>query len=319
MAPRASIMRFGLASTGGCREVAHAGRREARRAVRLHRRRRRHRRLRSRQPAHRGPPHARPAARGRAQRALSLGAHPGGIPLLHRQSAHRLDDEDGAGAGAERAQPGLSARQGAGRLHRGQRHDLHARPGGRLRPLAPARQPRLGLGRRPALLPEVGGPPRRRRPDARPRRRLEGHDAAAQLGDPGGGAGGGEGIRHPAPARLQRRRQRGLGLLRGEPAQGRALDHGARLPAPGDEAAQPARGAGGRDRAAHPRGPPRARRGNTATGARGGRPSPGPRSCSRQAPSTRPRSWSSRASARESGSPGSASRRSTRARASART
>ena len=34
-----------------------------------------------------------------------------------------------------------------------QRHDLHARPGRRLRPLAPARAYRLGLGRRAAVLP----------------------------------------------------------------------------------------------------------------------------------------------------------------------
>ena len=58
----------------------------------------------------------------------------------------------------------LSARQGARRLHRDQRHDLHARPGGRLRPLAPARQCRLGLGRRAALLPPIRGQlPRRDR------------------------------------------------------------------------------------------------------------------------------------------------------------
>ena len=72
----------------------------------------------------------------------------------------RTDD----GARPQRPLAGLSARQGAGRLHRDQRHDLHARPGGRLRPLAPARQCRLGLGRRPALLPEVRGQfPRRER------------------------------------------------------------------------------------------------------------------------------------------------------------
>ena len=46
----------------------------------------------------------------------------------------------------------LSARQGDRRLVVDQRHDLHARPGRRLRPLAPARPQRLGLGRRAADL-----------------------------------------------------------------------------------------------------------------------------------------------------------------------
>ncbi len=41
----------------------------------------------------------------------------------------------------------LSARQGDRRLLRDQRDDLHARPGGRLRPLAAARSLRLGLER----------------------------------------------------------------------------------------------------------------------------------------------------------------------------
>ena len=45
----------------------------------------------------------------------------------------------------------LSARQGDRRLVGDQRHDLHARAGRRLRPLAPARPGRLGLGRRAAV------------------------------------------------------------------------------------------------------------------------------------------------------------------------
>ena len=56
-------------------------------------------------------------------------------------------------AGPQRPQPQLSARQGDRRLLVHQRHDLHARPGRRLRPLAPARADRLGLGRRAAVLP----------------------------------------------------------------------------------------------------------------------------------------------------------------------
>jgi choline dehydrogenase len=53
---------------------------------------------------------------------------------------------------AGRAGDQLRPRQGAGRLLGHQRHDLHARAGGRLRPLAPAREPGLGVGRRAALL-----------------------------------------------------------------------------------------------------------------------------------------------------------------------
>src|SRR3546814_6815941 len=44
------------------------------------------------------------------------------------------------------------------RLQRDQRHGLRARPGGRLRRLARGRQPRLGLGRRPAALQAPGEP-----------------------------------------------------------------------------------------------------------------------------------------------------------------
>ncbi len=55
--------------------------------------------------------------------------------------------------GPQRPQPQLSARQGDRRLVLHQRHDLHARPGGRLRPLAPARPARLVVGRRAAVFP----------------------------------------------------------------------------------------------------------------------------------------------------------------------
>ena len=51
-------------------------------------------------------------------------------------------------AGPERPRAALSARQGAGRLLQHQRHDLHARPGARLRRLGRARRRRrLALGR----------------------------------------------------------------------------------------------------------------------------------------------------------------------------
>ena len=101
-------------------------------------------------------------AGGRGQ--LDLVPHSGRLPVRDRQSALGLDVQDRAGAGPQRPQPELSARQGDRRLLRHQRHDLHARPGGRLRPLAPARPARLGLGRRAAVLQAARAPlPRRGR------------------------------------------------------------------------------------------------------------------------------------------------------------
>ena len=57
------------------------------------------------------------ADRGRRQRRLPLDPHPGRLPLLHRQPAHRLAaTATEPAAGPERPQPALPARQGAGRL-----------------------------------------------------------------------------------------------------------------------------------------------------------------------------------------------------------
>ena len=77
-------------------------------------------------------------------------------------------------------------------------------------------------------------------------------------------------------ADFKRRRQRGFGLLRSQPAQGRALEHRRRLPAAGDEAAQPAGRRPGRDRTVDRRRPRDPRRGlpaqgRTAPSARAGR------------------------------------------------
>ena len=58
-------------------------------------------------------------------------------------------------AGPQRPLAELSARQGDRRLLRHQRHDLHARPVGRLRQLAPARPAGLVVGRRAAVLPQA--------------------------------------------------------------------------------------------------------------------------------------------------------------------
>ena len=91
-------------------------------------------------------------ARGRRPRPLDLVPHPGRLSVRDRQSARRLDVHDGRRAGAQRPRARLPARQGDRRLVGHQRHDLHARPGGRLRRLAPARPDRLGLGRRAARI-----------------------------------------------------------------------------------------------------------------------------------------------------------------------
>ena len=56
-----------------------------------------------------------------------------------------------------------AARQGAGRHELDQRHGLHARHAGRLRPVAPARLRGLGLGQRAALFQEGGESAARRR------------------------------------------------------------------------------------------------------------------------------------------------------------
>ena len=108
------------------------------------------------------------------------------IGYLYTQNNPRTDwcfkTEPEPGLNGRAAQ--LSARPRARRLLLDQRHDLHARPGARLRPLAPAGQPRLGLGRRAALLQELRGLCRGRRRDARRRRRVARRAAAPVLGDP---------------------------------------------------------------------------------------------------------------------------------------
>ena len=122
------------------------------RRIRLHHRRRGLGRLRAGQPSVGRSQKPRAAARGRRPRQLDLVPHPGRLPVRDRQSALRLDVQDRSGAGPQRPRAELSARQGDRRLVVDQRHDLHARPGRRLRPLASARPQRLGLGRRAADL-----------------------------------------------------------------------------------------------------------------------------------------------------------------------
>ena len=160
----------------------------------------------------------------------------------------------------ERPVVGLSPRQAARGMHLDERHDLHARPGGRLRPLARAGQRRVGVGGRPALLHEVRGLPRRQVGVPRRGRRVEGGAPAADLGCAPRRAEGRGGTRNHAARGLQHRRQRGYGLLRCQPAQRVALEHRQGLLAAGEQAPQPARPDECADRADPVRGQARLRR-----------------------------------------------------------
>ena len=119
-----------------------------------------------------------------------------------------------AGAGPQRPRAELSARQGDRRLVVDQRHDLHARPGRRLRSLAPARPHRLGLGRRAADLQAARG--------SFPRRRASITASAANGGSSIRACAGTCSTRSATAAeqagikrdrRFQHRRQRGLGAI----------------------------------------------------------------------------------------------------------
>ncbi len=233
-------MRF----NGAGRGPGNASRDADRGRVRLHHRRRGFGRVRARQSPVRRPEEPRAAARSRRRRQLDLVPHSGRLPVRDRQSALRLDVQDRARAGAERTRAQLSARQGARRLVGDQRHDLHARAGGRLRSLAPARPDRLGLGRRAAVLQEADRPLPRRERASRHRRRMAHRGAARAVGAARCVPQGGGGIRHQADRRLQSRRQRGLVLFPRQPAARAALVGGARIPEARDEPAEPA----GRDR-----------------------------------------------------------------------
>ena len=111
-------------------------------------------------------------------------------------------------------EPGLNGRSLAyprgkviGGSLRHQCHDLDARPGRRLRPLAPARPDRLGLGRRAAGLPAAGRSFPRRKRTSRRRRRLADRSAAAVLGHSRRGRRGRGGNGNPENRGFQHRRQ----------------------------------------------------------------------------------------------------------------
>ena len=104
------------------------------------------------------------ADRGRRRRQQPLDPHPLGLRQDLRRPERQLVLRDRARPRRRRPPRVLAARQGARRLVVDQRHGLYPRPGRGFRPLAPARQYRLVVGRRAALFPA------RRRPDPRRRR-----------------------------------------------------------------------------------------------------------------------------------------------------
>ena len=100
--------------------------------LRFHCRRRRLGRLRARQSAEPRFPQSRSPRRGRRPRQLDLVPYSRRLSLCDRQSARGLDVQDRARAQFGRPLDRLSARSRGGRLVGHQRHDLYARPGGRL-------------------------------------------------------------------------------------------------------------------------------------------------------------------------------------------
>ena len=148
--------------------------------LRLHRGRRRLGRLRARRAPQRRPGDARAAARSRAARSLDLDPPADRLRQDDVEPALQLVLLDRPRSEHERPPDLLAARQDARRLELDQRPDLHPRPARGLRPLGRARQHRLGLRRRAAVLHRVGRQParrervpRRRRTAARLRHRRE--------------------------------------------------------------------------------------------------------------------------------------------------
>ena len=175
------------------------------------------------------PCKARAAAGSRRARQLDLVSHPGRLSLCHRQSARRLDAQDRSRAGLEWPQPQLSARQGDRRLLGDQRHDLYARAGDRLRPMAATRPAGLVVGRRAAVFPQACRSFLARQRTSRARRRMARRGATIVVGNSRRLSRSSCSVRHSGGARLQHRRQRGHRLFSRQPEDGTALVGGARI------------------------------------------------------------------------------------------
>ena len=134
----------------------------------LRHRRRRLRRLRARQPPHRGSLDPSPVDRGRGQGPQPQHQDPRGVPepVPHRARLGLLDRARARGRQPLAVHP---PREVPGRVELDERDALRPRPAARLRPLGRAGRARLGLVRRPALLPALRG--QRARPLRVPRDR----------------------------------------------------------------------------------------------------------------------------------------------------
>ncbi len=200
---------------------------------RFRRGRRRFRRLRHGNAALGRPVNPRRPAGSRRRGPQPLDPHPSRLRQDLRRRLGELVLPGGARSRRQRPQHLLAARQGSRRLLVDQRHGLHPRPARGLRPLAPARQHRLVIDRRAALLQA------RPTPDPR-RRRIPQHRRAAlrvrHIGTPSDLRSlhqGRHGTRLSAQRRLQRREAGRRRLPPDDHAQRQALLDRRRLPAPG--------------------------------------------------------------------------------------
>ncbi|MNP21889.1 hypothetical protein D3C76_1145260 [compost metagenome] len=168
-----------------------------------------------------------------------MDSHPGGLPVLHRQPTHRLVLQDRGATRPAGPHPELPARQGPRWLLVDQRHDLHARPGRRLRWLGGRGQPRLALARRAAVVQEKRKPFCRRIRFSRRQRRLAGGTPAPVLADPRCLPERRRAERHRPHRRLQPGRQRRLWLLPGQPESRHPLECRQGVPQADSPAPQP--------------------------------------------------------------------------------
>ena len=189
------------------------------------------------------------ADRGRRPRPPPEHQHPGRLrePVPHQARLGLLHR-----ARAARGRPLAlhPARQGARRLELDERDALRARPAARLRPLGEAGRGRVGLGRRPSLLPALRGQlPRRLRVPPGGRRAAGHRPALAAAARPPPARRQRRG-RHSRDRRLQRARAGRRGDVPGHAAQRAPLERRRRVPAPGARAPEPrARDRRDRDRA----------------------------------------------------------------------
>ena len=122
-----------------------------------------------------------------------------------------------------------AARQGARRIVRDQRHGLYPRPPQRLRPMGRARQRRLVVRRRAALLQALGEQRRFRRRISRQGRPAAGQQTAHRQSGAGDFPAGRAEAQFPHSRRFQRRRAGRPRRLSGDAEERRALERGARL------------------------------------------------------------------------------------------